>query len=382
MYTAAVSMGLTFVLGRLLGPMGFGTYSYILTLASLFFILQDGGFKTLIVREKTLPTSNLAGHGEHLFALACTHTLITTAAGICIFFVLPLPYRAGISAAFVCFCFQALANFISSELRADGLFPREALWQITLRTASAVGILFALFFICHDPWVIFAGWGFGLLSVLLLSPIPIPLPRFKGFGCKGIWRTCLAFMAIDAATTIYYRCDILLLQHLLQDAAEVGYYAAAYRFLDAIVLLSAPVGVICFRKLRLVWKDKRLFYSLVIKMTLIMVGAAAFVLMFGIIFGKEVVLFTFGKDYTETIRILPLLLGALFFILPNTILTQAAIAQNREGLYAVAAGMGALFNIGLNCFLIPEFGGVGAAWATIATEGLLMGILLLSLMTS
>jgi len=61
-YTAVVSMGLTFVLGRLLGPEAFGTYSNILTLASLFFILQDGGFKTLIFREKTLPTPRLLLH--------------------------------------------------------------------------------------------------------------------------------------------------------------------------------------------------------------------------------------------------------------------------------------------------------------------------------
>jgi len=185
-------------------------------------------------------------------------------------------------------------------------------------------------------------------------------------------------MAIDAATTIYYRCDILLLKHLSQDAAQVGYYAAAYRFLDGIVLLAAPVGVIWFRKLRLVWEDKQLFYSRVVKMTLVMAGAAGFILAVGIIFDREIVVLTFGRNYTDTIRILPLLLGALIFVLPNSILTQAAIAQNRERLYAAAVGICALFNIGLNFILIPEYGGIGAAWATIATEALLTLILVLS----
>lgn len=377
-YTAAVSMGLTFVLGRLLSPGGFGTYSYILTLASLFFILQDGGFKTLIFREKTLPTPALEEHGDNLFSLAFGHALMSTAAGAVLVLVLPLPYKAGILAALICFFFQALANFISSELKAAGKFPREALWQTTLRTAGAVGIIFVLCFLSHDPWVIFTGWAFGLLLALWLSPIQIARPTFGSFGSKGIWRACLAFMAINAATTIYYRCDILLLKHLSQDAAQVGCYAAAYCFLDGIVLLAAPVGVIWFRKLRLVWEDKRLFYSRVVKMTLVMVGSAGFVLVSGIIFGREIVFLTFGRNYTDTIRILPLLLGALIFILPNGILTQAAIAQNREHLYAAAVGMCALFNIGLNFILIPEFGGIGAAWATIATEALLTVILVLS----
>ena len=76
---------------------------------------------------------------------------------------------------------------------------------------------------------------------------------------------------------------------------------------------------------------------------------------------------------------LPWLLAALIFILPNGVLTQAAIAQNIEHLYAVAAGAAALVNIGLNFVLIPRFGGLGAAWATIVTEAALMVVLVFGL---
>jgi O-antigen/teichoic acid export membrane protein len=371
-------MGLTFVLGRVLGPVGFGDYSYILTLASLFFILQDGGFKTLILREKTLPTPAFQEYGGNFFSLAFGRALMISGAGAVLVFILPVSHRAGISAAFICFFLQALANFISSELRAEGNFQQEACWQTVVRTAGAVGIILVLCLFCREPWMIFAGWAFGLLIALWVSPVRIPRPAFRSFGSSGVWRACLAFMVIDAATTIYYRCDILLLKHLSQDAGQVGCYAAAYRFLDGIVLLAAPVGVIWFRKLRLVWEDKRSFYTRVVKMTLVMVGAAVLVLVGGIIFGREIVVLTFGKNYTDTVRILPWLLGALVFILPNGILTQAAIAQNREFLYAAVAGMGALFNICLNFILIPEFGGLGAAWATIATEALLTVTLVFS----
>ena len=76
---------------------------------------------------------------------------------------------------------------------------------------------------------------------------------------------------------------------------------------------------------------------------------------------------------------LPWLLAALIFILPNGVLTQAAIAQNIEHLYAVAAGAAALVNIGLNFVLIPRFGGLGAAWATIVTDAFLTVFLILGL---
>jgi len=76
----------------------------------------------------------------------------------------------GILAAVFCFGFQAAVNFISSEMKARGLFPREALWQATVRTFGALGILFAIFFVRPVPWAIFTGWSLGLLLSLFCLP--------------------------------------------------------------------------------------------------------------------------------------------------------------------------------------------------------------------
>ena len=376
LYTAAVSIGLTFVLGRVLGPDKFGSYSYILTIATLFFILQDGGFRTLLFREKTLPSKGLKRYGDRLFSWALGHVVVITAAGA--FFVLALPtgYRIEILAATFCFGFQAVINFISSELRAEGLFPRDALWQATVRTFGAAGILVAVFFVRPVPWAIFACWSFALLLCLFLSPRRIVRPSFGSFRIRDIRKACLGFMAIEAATTVYYRCDIILLERLVGDPALVGYYAAAYRFLDGITLLVAPLGIIWFRKLRLVSEDTALLGRQIAWMSITMLLAAFLIIVAVVPFSREIVVFTFGHAYADSADLLPWLLGALIFILPNGVLTQAAIARNRESVYAVAAGGAALVNIGLNLALIPRFGGLGAAWATIATEAFLTAALI------
>ena len=60
-------------------------------------------------------------------------------------------------------------------------------------------------------------------------------------------------------------------------------------------------------------------------------------------------------------------------------MTQGAIALNKEVGYAKIVLSVALLNIGLNLWLIPEFGATGAAWATIVAEGVLcvgLGIML------
>jgi O-antigen/teichoic acid export membrane protein len=379
LYTAAVSLGLTFLLGRVLGPEGFGAYSYVLTLATLFLILQDGGFKTLLFREKTLSTPAIAGLKNRLFPWALGHTVMITMAGVFFVLILPVRYDAGVLAAILCFGFQGWVNFISSELKGEGLFPREALWQVTVRTLSAIGIVVALFFVRPEPWAIFSGWAFALLVCLFLSPKRIVRPAFDGFRFKDIRRACFSLMAIDAATTLYFRSDIILLEHFSNGSTEVGYYAAAYRFLDGVVLFAAPLGFIWFRKLRLVWEEKEIFRSQIVRMCVVMFGAACLCVSGGVFFKKEIIDLTFGDGYGTSAILLPWLLAALIFILPNGVLTQAAIAQNIEHLYAVAAGAAALVNIGLNFVLIPRFGGLGAAWATIVTEAALMAVLVFGL---
>jgi len=371
LYTAGVSLGLTFVLGRVLGPDGFGGYSYILTLATLFFILQDGGFKTLLFREKTLSSEALKGYGDLLLSWALGHAVMITGAGALLVWVLPAAYGPGIFAAVICFGFQAVVNFVSSELKAKGLFPRDALWQTLVRTLSAAGILIGVFLITPALWTIFAGGSLGILLCLLLSPLRIPRPLFDGFRVRDIRDSCFYLMAIDAATTVYYRCDIILLERAVEPAV-VGYYAAAYRFLDGVVLLAAPLSIIWFRKLRMLCNDERRFWIQIGWMSMIMLGAAVCIVAAGSLFSLKLVTLTFGHEYADSARLLPWLLGALVFLLPNGILTQAAVAGNRERVYAVAAGAGAFLNIGLNLFLIPRFAGLGAAWATIATEAFLM----------
>lgn len=378
LYTAAVSLGLTFVLGRVLGPDGFGSYSYILTIAMLFFILQDGGFKTLLFREKTLPSEGLKRHEDRLFSWALGHSVVVTGAGAFFAWVLPAPYRFGVFAAVICFGFQAVINFISSELRARGLFPRDAMWQAMVRTSGAAGILLGMVFVTPSPWAIFAGWSLGLFLCLFLSPHPVPKPLFDGFRNQTLRNSCFYFIAIDAATTVYYRCDILLLGRYLEPAS-VGYYAAAYRFLDGIVLLAAPLSIIWFRRLRTVREERQNFWVQVGWMSTVMIAASVCIVAAGILFSKEIVALTYGVEYADSAHLLPWLLGALIFLLPNGILTQAAIARNREGVYALAAGAGAVLNIGLNLLLIPGFGAMGAAWATVATEAFLMIALLAGL---
>lgn len=59
---ALLSIGLTVLLGRRLGPAVFGDFSFLMAAGGLWVLLQDGGYATLLFREGIKGSQDLAGH--------------------------------------------------------------------------------------------------------------------------------------------------------------------------------------------------------------------------------------------------------------------------------------------------------------------------------
>ena len=181
----------------------------------------------------------------------------------------------------------------------------------------------------------------------------------------------MVFLTIDVATVFYFRSDIILLEYFGNKEGDVGQYSAAYRVLEGFILLATPVAMIAFRHLRLNYKIKKKFFYLLWVLLLTMFLAAIILVGIGAIWGKAIMVFIFGTQYSYSGTLIFWLLLAMVFIFPNYILTQGAIALNREMGYAKIVILVAIVNILLNIKLIPEHGAIGAAWATIFAEGLL-----------
>ena len=369
-YVAVLSVLLAFFLGRILGPTGFAEYSYVLSVAAIYAIFQDGGYRTLLFRENTQKTTGFNRHID-LLSLALGHVFVVTGFGLFVLQFLPVNQKSALNIALICFSLVTFSAFISAIYKGKGLFPKEAGWQMLARTLTALFILGAVFLFTPKIENIFLAWSAGLIFALSL-PLARILWRQPIFRPNtDILRSCAAFLTIDAATAIYFRSDIVLLRHLVEDVDQVGYYAAAYRLLEGVILFMTPVAHIVFRSLRLTLHDSVAFISFLVRLLVIMLGVAFIIFWLGYVFGREIIQFTFGEEFKPAGSLVAWLFSALFVILPNYILTQSAIALNHEKYYAIAAVLAALLNIVLNFFLIPEFGSLGAALATLATEILL-----------
>ena len=366
LYVAVFGFLVSVLLARQLGVENFGNYSYIVSLAGILLIIQDGGYRAVIYRQ------NVDGSSKLLISKGIGYLLIVTL--VISFFVLFLQPKNWLSILFAILCMSlvVVCGFVSSLLNGVGDFKIDAFWKISIRSATALAILGVLFFYKNvTAEALFLAWIFALLVVLIwpLSKGWLALPSFKFGG--NLFSSNMMFLTIEVATVLYFRSDIVLLEYFGNNDGDVGQYSAAYRILEGIILLATPFALISFRSLRLCAKDKKKFFSLFSNLLILMLFIAIFIVTIGGIWGPSLMLLFFGEEYLAAGTLLIWLLLSLLFIFPNYILTQGAIALNRERGYAIVVVVVALFNIVLNIMLIPEFGAVGAAWATIFAEGML-----------
>lgn len=370
LYVAAVTLGVSALLARRMGPEGFGNYFFILGLMTLLIPFQNAGFPTLMMREKTASTPALAALSPILPGLALGHLLTVSSALICgALLLLPAQEAATLSSGLFCFGAMALSQQLSAILKSTGNFLREGGWQIFARTLSAIPVAAVAMLSNPSPAAVFVAWGGGLLIAFWLFPReskrPRPCFRFE----PSVYRSTLGFVLIELATAIYHRIDIVMLHYILGNSPAVGHYAAAYRLFDGVLLLIAPIASICFRELRLRWQDAGSLRRLSGEVLFASAGIGILLAGCGYLIAPIAVRLLFGEPYAgasaETAAWLSL---GFAFAVPNAILTQLAIATNRERWYAFSACICALLNILLNSALIPACGISGAAWAMILTE--------------
>ncbi len=80
----------------------------------------------------------------------------------------------------------------------------------------------------------------------------------------------------------------------------------------------------------------------------------------------------YGDEYEQASTLLSILSWMIVLLIPNTVLTQTALALNLEKSYAITATFAAVVNLSLNLLFIPEYGIKAAAFSSIATELILL----------
>ncbi|HID12177.1 MAG TPA: hypothetical protein EYP17_12925, partial [Candidatus Latescibacteria bacterium] len=202
---------------------------------------------------------------------------------------------------------------------------------------------------------------FGIVGIYLLTKYP---PRFSPAQLKRMLRFGLPLLPASLAIWILTWSDRYLLR-LLTNYSEVGLYDVAYKF-------GMIVNMVLVTPFRTAWlpflfsvrdnPDSERIYGTVL--TYFLIAAMALFLLLSL-FSREIVRLLTTPDYLPAHRAIPLIaLGYLCYGV-YYIVDAGVLLEGKTQFYPLITGAGAALNVGLNLWLIPRFGMMGAALATL-----------------
>ena len=191
---------------------------------------------------------------------------------------------------------------------------------------------------------------------------------------RMVIREALPFAAGLAVWTTYCKIDVLLLERL-GTPAGLGLYTAAYRVLEALMLLPRTFAGVVYPVVSSAWSENTMTPMLLAR-PVRATTALALACSAGLwVLSPEIMRFLFGPSFVAgagALHILGLALVPLFF---NFALGVVLSATHRQGEWVKYLLMASVLNVTANLVLIPRLGFEGAAWATLASESFMLVIL-------
>ena len=174
------------------------------------------------------------------------------------------------------------------------------------------------------------------------------------------------FLGGATANFIYTRTDILMLGKIAPN--DVAAYGASRSLSGLILVVIAAANMILLPHVSRMWSQGRKKDVLsrvwsTIMLAEILILPAVFLSLF---FPRQILDFVFSGKYTESWNVL-LVLGTLSIVRPfGSFFSTAscAVGKPQYALYSVT--ISSIVNVSLNIYLIPRYGGFGAAIATAA----------------
>lgn len=369
-----LSFAVTVVLARYLGPEQFGILAYAISLVAIFEVAGHAGLSGLVVRELVKDPENkntimgtsfvLKGLGYILgFTLVVITTFVTEQIGSVEFWVLLIVALALIFKPLdiIDFWFQSLLQAKYTTISRS----------VAAIVSAALKLLF-VFLGAQLIMIAFAHLTLAIISAILLvtfffikSNLKISLWKFDKHKAKELMSQGWMVFLGSIFAVIYLKVDQVMLKWLV-GSEEVGIYAVAASLSEAWYFVPVAIVASFFPKLINLHKDNPKQYHQRLQqlfdfLLVLALGVAIFIT----VAAQPIITILFGEAYLGAIPILIVHIWAALFIFMRAAFSKWILIENVLMFSLITQGLGALANVALNFWLIPLYGGLGAAYATL-----------------
>lgn len=386
---------------RVLDTQEYGSYVYLYSVVAFMIVVLTYGMETAFFRFYSKDEKN-----EKVYATSLISLLFTSA----FFVVLMLIYTTPIARAigyegrpdyirYFCFilAFDAISAIPFAKLRAQNKARRFALLRMI---NIVINIALNLAFLLLIPAIISGSaqggsWFTSLFptqnlvqyifisnlvasAVTLLLLIPEMKISFHAFSPRllgSMLKYALPLLIAGFAGIINETFDRVLLKHLLPaDIADsqVGIYGACYKISILITLFIQAYRYAAepFFFSQAGQKDAKQIYSQMLTYFVLIISIIFLVTMLYL----DVIILFIGKDFREGRPVISILMLAniCLGIFYNLSIWYKLTSQTLYG--ALMAVIGAVITVVLNLWMIPDYGYMGSAWATLICYFVMMVI--------
>jgi polysaccharide transporter, PST family len=361
---------------RYLGAKQFGIFNYATAFVALFNPISTLGLNAVVIRNIVNDSSNkeqilgttfclkiLGGIASLSLAVGCIY-LFRPDDNLSVWLVAILA-TGGIFESFdsIDLLFQSQVQSKFTVVAKNTAFIIVTLLQVTLITMQAPLIAFA--------WVKLADFGLGALGLTIAYRVKgysMKLWRWSFPLAKNLLKESLPLILSGLTIMIYMRIDQIMLGEMVGDKA-VGIYSAATRisevwyFIPMAICSSVNPSIYAAKE-----KSEELYYRRIGQLLRVMTLSSIIVAVPMTFLSGTVIVMLFGSDYAEAGNILAIHVWASLFVFTGVGTSSWFVTEGLTHLSFRRTVMGAIINVVLNFFLIPVYGGVGAAIATVISQ--------------
>jgi O-antigen/teichoic acid export membrane protein len=356
---------------RILGPEGWGSFQYVLSIASMFFIVSDWGVGYLLIRDyqqkedfkERIHAGSLIREG-----LAFLSLIIALIASL--IFENPNFRKTFIILSFFLFL-NNLRDYISSFFQA--IQKMEKQFIITFVESLLTLIFGVIFLLTLRNFVSFAfAYFFGvffslILALLLAKNFLIYLkPKINYEFIKYYLINGLPLALFGILGFVFFATDQIILGKL-KGVETVGYYSIATRIILILTTFPSLFLVSLFPQLALSVSDKEILKK-IFKKSIPFILLMSFSLFAFILIFADFLPLLFGQKYIPSIQPLKLL-SLILLLLPLTnLFDNFLFSINKQWQDFFITLFCASLNVVLNFLLIPQYSIFGAIYATLISQ--------------
>lgn len=365
------TLAISVILSRMLGAAGYGLYSAIIVVPVMVI-----GFTQLGIRRSTIyHIGNKILPEDHIVSALFILLLWTSALSILICgFVYFFSENQIIDPLIIVIVLLTIPLLLTNVFAGGVFLGKEDIKRASILNAGPT-IMTLLLTILFVWWLKLEVYGAFLaialanLTMLVFTYRIIMLQSGYKITWKyheGIMKSMIKLGLVNAIAIfimqLNYRLDILMLKKL-STLEEVGYYSLAMQIAEQLWHIPYAIESIVLSRSANTKNDQALHRTVasIFRVSLLISLFGGLCIFF---IAPILVPLVFGKEFVQSVKMIQVVLPGILVLVGFRILNSRLTGMGKPQI-AIYTFMPALvINFILNLFLIPRFGGIGAAWST------------------